>query len=122
MKKKIAALIITLALVLSTSSFAHARHRDGLEGLLIGAGSGAVIGQVIGRDAEGMIVGSVIGGTLGLMLGMDREPAVVYGSPRHARQVRAVYENRWDRHHRWDNRGPHRHERRWRQERRHYRR
>ncbi len=131
MHKKISAIIITLALVLTTLGTANARHNDGLEGLLLGAGSGAIIGQVIGRDAEGALVGSVIGGTIGLMIGLDRDHGVVVDRPRHVPQVRIVYNNRWDdRHNRWENRRHRRydrhrgrnHRRHWRQERRHHRR
>ncbi|MEN8143128.1 MAG: hypothetical protein ABFQ82_05975 [Thermodesulfobacteriota bacterium] len=124
--KALSSIVIGLALVMTTVTTAEARHNNGLEGLLLGSGAGAIIGQAIDRSPEGVIVGSVIGGTLGLLidLGSDRDHVVVIDNHRHHRPRAAwVYSSHWDRRRdRWEHRKHRRHERRWRQERRHHRR
>ena len=36
-------------------------HDHGINGLLLGAGSGALVGQAIGRDSEGTLIGTAVG-------------------------------------------------------------
>jgi hypothetical protein len=54
----------------------------GVNGLFMGAGGGALIGQAIGRDTEATLIGTAVGGTLGNMIDneMDRDAnAMNYG-------------------------------------------
>ena len=124
--KNLSPIVIGLAIVMTTLGTAEARHRDGLEGLLLGSGAGAIIGQTIGRSPEGVIVGSVIGGTIGMLIDIssDRDHLVVINNHRHHHPRPGwVYSSHRDRRHdRWDHRKHRRHERRWRHERRHHRR
>lgn len=65
--------IITALLIATTTQELKAEER-GMNGLLLGAGSGALVGQAIGRDAEATLIGTAVGGVLGYMVGneMDR--------------------------------------------------
>ena len=66
-------------------------HDHGINGLLLGAGGGALVGQAIGRDSEGTLIGTAVGGVLGYVVGneMDKDyyggrpypQQVVYGPP-----------------------------------------
>ena len=51
----------------------------GVNGLLLGAGSGALVGQAIGRDTEGTLIGTAVGGMLGYMVGNEMDKG--YGHP-----------------------------------------
>ena len=56
----------------------------GVNGLLLGAGGGALVGQAVGRDTEGTLIGTAVGGMLGYMVGneMDKDGyGQVYASP-----------------------------------------
>lgn len=50
-----------------------------VKGLLIGAGSGAIIGHVAGQTPESVLIGSAVGGAIGYAIGkeQDRPPRVV---------------------------------------------
>ena len=125
MNRKLTTIIVALTIVMTTITIAEARHRDGLDGLLLGSAGGAVIGHAIDRSPEGAIIGSVIGGTLGILLdlGSNRGHAMIIDGRRHQPRASFVYNShRNNRHDRWNNRKNRRHERRWRQERRHHRR
>jgi len=64
---------------------------NGIDGLLLGAGGGALVGQAIGRDTEGTLIGTAVGGMLGYIAGNERDKGygghypppqpVVYGPP-----------------------------------------
>lgn len=66
-------------------------HNQGVNGLVIGAGSGALVGQAIGRDAEATLVGTAVGGMIGYAVGNEIDRGygrahiaprpVVYGPP-----------------------------------------
>jgi hypothetical protein len=47
----------------------------GVNGLLLGAGSGALVGQAIGRDHEATLIGTAVGGMFGYIVGneMDKD-------------------------------------------------
>ena len=65
-----------IALLLIGFFSTHAKAQDrGVNGLLLGAGGGALVGQAIGRDTEGTLIGTAVGGMLGYMAGneMDKE-------------------------------------------------
>lgn len=116
--KKLSSFIIALVLVMAGGGTAVAHRSDGLEGLLLGGASGALVGQAIGRNPEAVIVGSVIGSTLGLLidLGSSRHHAVVIDRPRQLPRAGFVYSSsRQHRPDRWDRREYRRHDRRWRQ-------
>ena len=71
-ERKIWMVAVVVAIALMTG---EARAADrGLDGLLLGAGGGALVGQAIGRDKEATLVGTAVGGMLGYMVGdsMDR--------------------------------------------------
>lgn len=74
--------IVTL-LMAGTLAVEVKAQDQGINGLLMGAGGGALIGQAIGRDTEGTLIGTAVGGMLGYMVGneMDRaQHGSVYGS------------------------------------------
>ncbi|HKJ65156.1 MAG TPA: glycine zipper family protein [Desulfopila sp.] len=57
-----------------------------ITGALIGAGTGAVIGHVIGGNTESALVGSAIGSIVGMAAGhgrVSRHPREYYDAPRH---------------------------------------
>jgi hypothetical protein len=85
MKNFLRIIVLTMTLICSMGT-ANAQN-NGLGGLLLGMGSGALVGHAIGGNADGAVVGTVIGGTIGMLIGseMDRTPAV---------QTRAVYRQR----------------------------
>jgi len=110
MKRLITSVLVSLTIIAAASGTALAHRNDGLEGLIFGAGSGAIVGQLVGGDVETAILGSFIGGTLGLMVDLDRSRVVVreYRKPR----VRAHY-GRDHRHRekRWGHKRGHQHDR-----------
>lgn len=83
-----------IAAVLITGTMAiQAQAQDyGINGLVLGAGSGALVGQAIGRDSEATLIGTAVGGIFGYVVGneMDKDrngaihiapQPVVYGPP-----------------------------------------
>ncbi len=66
--KKLIVAIITLITLFAATSQAHSTDRV-LAGTLIGAGSGALIGQAIGGDSESTVLGTAIGGVVGFTAG-----------------------------------------------------
>lgn len=65
---------VILAIVLAGSMAVQADARDqGINGLLLGAGGGALAGQAIGRDTEGTLVGAAVGGMVGYMVGNEMD-------------------------------------------------
>ncbi|MBU0673903.1 MAG: hypothetical protein KJ950_04600 [Proteobacteria bacterium] len=101
--------VIILALLLACSVRAEAHGNNHLDGLLLGAGGGAIVGQILTHSAEGVLVGSVIGTTLGLLIGAENNHLVVINPPRIIRYSNHR-EPRYDRrdhgdHHRNDWRG-----------------
>jgi len=81
-------------------------------GLIMGSGTGAIVGQAIGRNTESTIVGATLGGVVGLLVGsqLERHHGVV---PRHSQII--VRSHSYD-NHRYDNRryDNHRYDRRTR--------
>ena len=92
--KTLTTLILALALVV-TSTLAQARQ-NGADGFFWGAGSGALIGQAIGRNTEATLIGTAVGGMLGYIVGNERdkngfESRVTYGTaPRQYSRTRYV--------------------------------
>ncbi len=86
MKKLI--LAATILMVSFTGAIsAQADHNNGLNGLIIGAGGGAIAGQAIGRNTEATLIGTAVGSLLGYVIGneIDRGAGyhrqVHYGGP-----------------------------------------
>ncbi|MEW6427152.1 MAG: glycine zipper domain-containing protein [Thermodesulfobacteriota bacterium] len=74
--------IVMLIAALATGLPAAAGDRA-TGGLLLGAGSGALIGQAIGRDTEATLLGTAVGGVLGYIVGNEAEKDYRSG-PTHA--------------------------------------
>lgn len=77
-------------------------------GLILGGGTGAIVGQAIGRNTESTIVGATVGGVVGLLVGtqLERQHGAV---PQHSQVI--VHTTRGFDNHRYDN---HRYDRRYR--------
>jgi len=77
--KKLIIAVITSITVFAATSQAHSTDRV-LAGTLIGAGSGALIGQAIGGDSESTVLGSAIGGIVGFTAGSLHQQSHVSSS------------------------------------------
>jgi len=65
------ALVVVIALMVG-----EVRAADrGIDGLLLGAGGGALVGQAIGRDKEATLIGTAVGGMLGYVMGNEMDKA-----------------------------------------------
>jgi hypothetical protein len=63
-------LVITLFLIVSLANTASANDR-GVNGLIIGGGAGAIMGQAVGRNVESTIIGATVGGIIGAVIGAE---------------------------------------------------
>ncbi len=70
--KKTAAIVIMAILVGGFHAEVKAQE-NGINGFLLGAGGGALIGQVIGRNTESTLIGTAVGSMLGYVIGNERE-------------------------------------------------
>lgn len=70
--KKSLVMILTVVLVSSWNLEVKAQN-NGVNGLLLGAGGGALIGQAIGRNSEATLIGTAVGGMLGYIVGNERD-------------------------------------------------
>jgi outer membrane lipoprotein SlyB len=68
--KRILAIVAAGAMLAMAPGAAQASDR-GVNGLILGAGGGAILGQAIGRDTEGTLIGSAVGGVLGYIIGNE---------------------------------------------------
>lgn len=69
-------------------------------GLILGGGTGAIVGQAVGHNSESIIVGAAVGGVVGLILGSEldkhhssvnkQSTVVVYNSTHNHRRGPAV--------------------------------
>ncbi|MDD5758364.1 MAG: glycine zipper family protein [Desulfobulbaceae bacterium] len=77
MKKLLALVTIALGLALADKAGAGS---NGVNGTLLGAGSGALIGQALGRNTESTVVGTAVGAMIGYALdnGVARGPSYGY--------------------------------------------
>lgn len=79
MKKMLA--VVTVAVGLSFANQAVAAG-NGLNGMLLGAGSGALIGQAAGRNTQSTLIGTAVGAMIGYALDND--------GPRYGYQPRTI--------------------------------
>jgi uncharacterized protein YcfJ len=63
-------LVITLFLIVSIANTANANDR-GVNGIIIGSGAGAIMGQAVGRNVESTIIGATVGGIIGAVIGAE---------------------------------------------------
>jgi len=79
-KMRLIVLLILSLFIVSCAGSTH-QERKTKEGVLVGAGVGAILGQVIGGDTQGTLIGAGIGAALGGVAGnqigayMDRQEA-----------------------------------------------
>lgn len=68
--------IMSMLTILSLMSFSNPAQAGSntINGLVIGGGAGAVMGQAIGRNVESTVIGATIGGILGVAIASDRSP------------------------------------------------
>lgn len=75
MKKIIAGLAMVMTLMLSAPAGADS---NAINGLLLGAGSGALFGQAVGRNTKGTLIGTAVGSVLGYALGNEIDKGGTY--------------------------------------------
>ncbi len=105
--KKLSAIVIALAMSVTTVGPAAARQSNGITGVLLGGAGGAIVGQAITGNPRGVIAGSIIGSTLGMLIdvGSPRDRLVVIDRPRHLPRAGYVSGNhRGHRRDRWEHR------------------
>jgi len=70
-------LLLTTIFIFAIAAQAHAerviRINNGISGLLMGAGGGAIAGQAIGRDTESTLIGTAVGTLFGYMVGNEMD-------------------------------------------------
>lgn len=89
--KKTAAILLTAILF---SGFIHSEvkaQENGVNGFILGAGGGALIGQAIGRNTESTLIGTAVGSMLGYVIGNERDKNGVVQSRTVYRPVERVY-------------------------------
>jgi surface antigen len=64
---------VAIILMLLTIGCATDTTNKGTKGAAIGAGAGALAGQVIGRNTEGTLIGLAVGGLLGYIIGNEMD-------------------------------------------------
>ncbi|MFW2367035.1 MAG: glycine zipper domain-containing protein [Desulforhopalus sp.] len=67
------ALIVLPALMITMTSCATDSLNKGQKGVGIGAASGAIIGQAIGRNTEATLIGAAVGTMLGYIVGNEMD-------------------------------------------------
>ncbi len=70
--KKTITFIIAAFFTVVLSSQVQAKDKA-MNGLLIGAGGGAILGQAIGSDTESTLIGTAVGGVLGYIIGKEHQ-------------------------------------------------
>lgn len=78
MKKFI--LIVSLSIASSVTAQASDHSHNDIRGVIVGAGGGALLGQVIGRNTQSTVVGTAIGGVVGYLVGSEMDKREVYST------------------------------------------
>lgn len=78
MKKIILIVSLSIASAVSAQASDH-RHND-IRGVIVGAGGGALLGQVIGRNTQSTVVGTAIGSVVGYLVGTEMDKREVYST------------------------------------------
>lgn len=71
---------VLASLVGTIATHAHA-GKNAIDGMILGAGSGALVGQVIGRDSEATLLGTAVGGLVGYVIGNAGQPTYIPPPP-----------------------------------------
>jgi Glycine zipper 2TM domain len=71
-KRELKIWMVIAALMVVMAGEGRAADR-GIDGLILGAGGGALVGQAIGRDKEATLIGTAVGGMLGYMVGNEMD-------------------------------------------------
>ncbi len=92
-------LVPLMAIILLGTFFTNAKAGNrSVNGLLLGGGTGAIVGQAIGHNTESTIIGATVGGVVGLVIGseMDRHRTTVhhYSQPAYSHQKSNYYRER----------------------------
>lgn len=97
--KKTLIVSLTLCTILFSTSMPKAEDKA-VNGLIIGMGSGALLGQAIGGDTESTVMGTAIGGILGFTIGHQQQHNHRYHGRHHGRyHTRHHHINRHHGHH-----------------------
>jgi hypothetical protein len=92
-------LVPLMAIILLGIFFTNAKAGNrSVNGLLLGGGTGAIVGQAIGHNTESTIIGATVGGVVGFVIGseMDRHRTTVhhYSQPAYSHQRSNYYRER----------------------------
>jgi uncharacterized protein YcfJ len=68
--KNVSALIVVVTLIACANSNSYAGG-SGINGVIIGGGAGALMGQAIGRNVESTLLGATVGGILGAVIATE---------------------------------------------------
>lgn len=68
--KRLTMIVTVLSIFVLSGTETYANDRA-VNGLIIGGGTGALVGQAIGRNTESTIIGATVGGALGLIVGSE---------------------------------------------------
>lgn len=84
-------LVLAISLIVSLAGVANANDR-GVNGLIIGSGAGALMGQAVGRNVESTIIGATVGGIIGAVIGAEgshhQQQRVIIHEPAHRQHGR----------------------------------
>jgi len=99
--KPVSMTIAAIALLALLLTNAHASNRQ-VGGLIIGGGTGAIVGNAVGKNVESTIIGATVGGVLGYAIGneldrhhgsVNKHTDVVAHSQRHYKRPRSSFKN-----------------------------
>lgn len=95
--------VVAFALSVLLLTNAHASNRQ-VGGLIIGGGTGAIVGQAVGQNVESTIIGATVGGILGVAIGneLDRHHGavkqhsqVIAHTPRYNKRSQPVFRDNY---------------------------
>ena len=73
MKKIVTCAVLLLSFSATAQAEQYLRINKGIQGLLLGAGGGAIAGQAIGRNTESTLIGTTLGTLIGYMVGNEMD-------------------------------------------------